>query len=216
MFWENLIALDKDWTLALNGLGGHPLLDGVMVFASHKLTWVPLYLALIVFLFYRVGWKKALVFLAAIGLSFLLCDQIAGLFKSGFERLRPAYDGDMVLRGVRVLEGRGSLYGFFSAHAANTFGLAACTVLAFRSDQRLRWRGLAVGMGFWAALVSFSRIWVGKHFLGDVLVGVLIGLAIGTALGYAARLFCERVWPGDKKKAKAPAGPAPSSASGNL
>lgn len=195
MFWEQVIALDKEWTLALNGLGGHPVMDQLMSFASHKLTWVPLYLVLVFFLFRRLGWKRALVFLAAIGLSFLCCDQLANLFKYGFERLRPAYDGEMVLRGVRVLEGRGSLYGFFSAHAANTFGLAVCTLLAFRTDKRLRWRGLAVGLGFWALLVSFSRIWVGKHFLGDVLVGMIVGIGIGIAMGCLARWFCVKVWP---------------------
>ena len=195
MFWEQVIALDKEWTLALNGLGGNSVLDAMMVFASHKLVWVPLYLALVALLFWRLGWKRALVFLAAVGLTFLCCDQLANLFKYGFERLRPSHDGSMLENGLRLLERPGSLYGFFSAHAANTFGLAVCTVLAFRTDKRLRWRGLALGMGFWALLVSFSRIWVGKHFLGDVLVGTVIGIGIGFALGCLARWFCVRVWP---------------------
>lgn len=190
--WDSVIALDREATLALNGLGGSGIVDGLMVFASHKLTWIPLYIALLVFLFRRLGWKRALVFLAAVGLTFLACDQLSNLFKWGFERLRPCHDGGMVEGGLRILEGKGGKYGFFSAHAANVFGVAWCVILAFRSDRGHRYDWLTAGMLFWAAWVSFSRIFVGKHFLGDVLVGIAIGTALGLAFGALARHLVRR------------------------
>ena len=192
MAWGSVIALDREATLDLNSLGGNSIWDGVMQFSSHHYTWVPLYVGLLVFLFYRIGWKRGLVFLAAIGLTFLCCDQLSGVFKYAFERLRPCHDEGMITGGLRILESKGGLYGFFSAHAANTFGLACCSILAFRTDPSRRYRGLAAGLLVWAALVSVSRVFVGKHFLGDVLVGALIGVALGLLFGYAARWVIRR------------------------
>lgn len=190
--WEWLIDIDKRFSLGINALGGHPLVDSVMVFASHKMTWIPLYIGLIIFLFWRLGWKRALVFLAAVGLTFLACDQLSNLFKYGFERLRPAYDGDMVRSGVRILEGRGGMFGFFSAHAANVFGIAGCVIVAFRTDKAHSYGILTAGMVLWALLVSFSRVFVGKHFFGDVLVGIVIGTAVGLAFGLLGRYLIRR------------------------
>lgn len=190
--WDWLIDLDKQLSLGINDLGGHPLVDSVMVFASHKMTWIPLYIGLIVFLFWRLGWKRALVFLAAVGLTFLACDQLSNVFKHGFERLRPAYDGDMVRSGVRILEGRGGMFGFFSAHAANVFGVACCVIVAFRTDRAHSYGWLTAGMILWALLVSISRVFVGKHFFGDVLVGIVIGTALGLAFGMLGRYLIRR------------------------
>ena len=191
--WESVIALDRDATLALNGLGGNGALDAMMVFASHKLTWLPFYIALLVFLFYRLGWRRALVFLAAVGLTFLACDQLSNLFKWGFERLRPSHDPYMLDSGLRLLEKPGGLYGFFSAHAANTFGVAWCVILAFRTDKANDYRWLTAVMLCWATWVSLSRVFVGKHFLGDVLVGIAIGTALGLAFGALARWVIRRM-----------------------
>lgn len=191
MLLSSVIQLDREASLALNGLGGG-WVDSLMTFASHKLAWLPLYAALIVFLFYRLGWKRALIFLGAVALTFLACDQLSNVFKYGFERLRPCYDDWMVDNGVRVLEKRGSHFGFFSAHAANVFGVATCVVIAFRTDRRLRYRGLTLGIFAWALLVSISRVFVGKHFLGDILVGAAIGITLGLLFGHLGRWIIKR------------------------
>ena len=81
---------------------------------------------------------------------------------------------------------------FFSAHSANAFGLAVCSILAFRNDKSLPYRKYAAAILTWATLVSLSRIFAGKHYLGDVLTGILIGCLFGWLLGLTARWVIHR------------------------
>jgi undecaprenyl-diphosphatase len=73
------------------------------------------------------------------------------------------------------------MYGFVSNHAANFFGLAAITTLFIRK----RWYTWLIF--FIAILVSYSRIYVGKHFPGDVICGAILGYAIGLGIYFLAR-----------------------------
>lgn len=184
-FWQEIHRLDQQVTLFLNDL--HCCItDPVMQFFSNIPVWIPLYVAVVVFLFIRLGWKKALVVTASLALTFGLCDQFSNLIKDTVGRLRPCHDGWMVDNGLRMLEGKGGMFGFFSAHAANAFGFAMCSLRGFRNDTRLKYRGYACGIFIWAALVSVSRISVGKHYLGDVIIGTMVGLAFGLAMSAAA------------------------------
>ena len=85
----------------------------------------------------------------------------------------------MLDNGLNILDGYGGRYGFFSAHAANAFGFAISSLLIFKNDTRWTYRPYAWGIMIWAALVSLSRVFVGRHFLGDVLVGIAVGLLVG-------------------------------------
>lgn len=196
LIWA-LHHLDQKVTLALNSFGGGALGDAFWPLFSHKEIWFFLYLALAVMLFVRLGWKKALVLLVGVVLTILACDQFANLVKAGVARLRPCYDTYMLEHGVRVLEWKGNHFGFFSAHAANSVGLAVAVTMGFRNDGRLRYRGLAALMSLWALLVSLSRIFVGKHFFGDVLVGIAVGYLFGRLLGLLARKVIRWLEPED-------------------
>lgn len=189
----NLLSyLDRAATLALNSLHV-PLTDAVWMLFSDKKVWYPLYLALAVLLFLRMNWKKALTVLVSVVLSVVACDQLANLVKDAVCRLRPCWDSYMLTGGLRVLEGKGNLYGFFSAHAANAFTLAASLGMGFRTGDKSRsYKGFSAGMYVWAALVGLSRIFVGKHFLGDVLTGAAVGLLIGWLFGRLARRAIEK------------------------
>lgn len=194
---ESLERADQDATLAINTFSS-PFMDGFWSFFSDRLVWIPLYLLLAVLLFVRLGWRKALVALVVVGLTILLADRISVLVKGWAERLRPCWDERMLSRGLRVLEGRGGKYGFFSSHAANALGLALCTLgcMKLRSDRRFNgcYGTLVV---VWALLVALSRIFVGKHFLGDVLVGLLAGGIIGLLMSRLARFVVSRAgWQG--------------------
>ena len=175
--------LDQDVTLAINGLHT-PFTDAMWVLFSDRKVWIVLYLALALLLFVRLGWKKSLVVLAAVGLTVLACDQCANLFKYSVARLRPMWDSYMIEGGLRRLEGRSGWYGFFSAHAANAFGVAMYLWQSFRAgDGKRSYKAMGWLLFCWAALVSLSRVFVGKHYLGDVLVGVSVGLLIGYVFG---------------------------------
>lgn len=175
--------LDQEATLAVNSLNS-PFTDGVWMLFSDRKVWFVLYAALAVLLFVRLGWKKALAVLAAVALVVLACDQTANLVKYSVARLRPVWDNYMVAGGLHRLEGRGSWYGFFSAHAANAMGVAVTVVTGFRAGDKSRsYRSLAWIMYVWAVLVGLSRVFVGKHFLGDVLTGFAVGLLFGWLLG---------------------------------
>ena len=149
-------------------------------------------MALALLLFARTGWKKALIILASIGLTFACTNELSDIVKAAVLRLRPVWDNYMVEGGLHRLEGRGGWYGFFSAHAANVFGLAVTMTMGMRLDHSRSWRGFSWMMYAWASLVGLSRVFAGKHFLGDVLAGVAVGLVIGTLFGRIARWIIEQ------------------------
>ena len=184
--------LDQHLTLALNSLHS-PLSDAVWILFSDKKVWYLMYLVLAVLLFRRAGWKKALVVLVSVALTVAACDQFANLIKYSVARLRPVWDNWMVAGGLHRLEGRGNFYGFFSAHAANSFGVAVCVLMGFRgADRKHDYSRMAWILFSWAALVGISRVFVGKHFLGDVLAGTMVGLLFGWIIGkipYICRLW---------------------------
>ena len=166
-----LIELDRSLTLALNGVHAG-WLDPVMLFFSKVYVWLPLYLAAIALLFWKLPWRKALIGSLMLIAAFAFTDIFTHYLKEHvFLRLRPCEDP--ALGGlVRLLEPHGSLYGFPSGHAANTFGFAAA------SAWLLKRRWWSIPIFCWAALVSYSRIYVGKHYLGDVLGGAVCGMLV--------------------------------------
>ena len=186
MFWNQVHQIDQQLTLTINSWHS-AITDPIWAFFSDKIVWVPMYAAIIALLFWKLGWKKALIVIAGVGLTFGFCDQFSNIIKYAVCRIRPVNDDFMIASGLHVLETGGG-YSFFSAHAANSFGLAASSVMGLRAYTGRPWwkKGYASWMFFWAAMVSISRIFVGKHYLGDVLVGSLVGLAAGMTFGFIA------------------------------
>lgn len=188
---ERLDSIDRDITLAINAWH-NPATDALWQFMSQVRIWYAMYLLIIVFFFIRLGWKRALVVTVSCILFVAASDQFANLVKHTVCRLRPMEDADMLARGLHVLEGYGGLYGFFSAHAANCLGFAVCTTKGFRNDSRSRYRGYALFIFIWALMVGVSRVFVGKHYAGDVLVGFIVGTLLGWAFAKLAQLCIKR------------------------
>lgn len=164
-----------------------PATDQFMMFMSDRAVWFPLYALIAFFLIKRLGWEKGLISVLCLALTLLVCDQTSNLLKNSVARLRPCYSTQMIFGGLHVLEYRGNFFGFFSAHAANAFGLAVCSSVLFRYDSKHTYKAFIVLIFTWAALLSLSRIFVGKHYLGDVIAGAMIGSGYGALIAMAAR-----------------------------
>lgn len=191
MNWQNIHQLDQRITLEINSWDS-PITDHVWQFFSDIPVWIPMYVVIVAGLIWRLGWKKGLIMTLAAIATFGFCDQFSNFIKDLVCRVRPLNDAFMLENGLNVLEHASSSFSFFSAHAANSFGLATCTVIGFRIDKRLKYKGYAAWMYFWAVMVTLSRVFVGKHYLGDILAGALIGAAAGLIFANIARLLIRR------------------------
>ena len=167
-----LVHLDQQLLLYLNSLN-NPFWDQVMYIISGKFTWIPLYIAILIFLG-KTYKRKFPVIVLFIILGITLADQTSvNLFKNTFQRLRPCHEP--ALEGlVHLVKGEcGGLYGFVSSHATNSFFVAVFSLLFIRR----RW--YTVSVIIWALIVGYSRIYLGVHYPGDVLCGSLLGAFIG-------------------------------------
>jgi len=177
---EILKTIDTVLFLYLNGLH-NAFFDAIMYWLSNKLIWIPMYLLIVFFMIRRYKMRGVLMLLFVV-LAITLCDETAsGLLKNTVQRLRPSHDP--ALAGLVHLSkaGPGGLYGFASSHAANVFGLA--TFIWFVFDEKFKL--LKYWLFFWAILVSYSRIYNGVHYPGDVLAGSFIGMAYGYLMAKA-------------------------------
>jgi undecaprenyl-diphosphatase len=172
------LELDKNLFLELNSYHA-AWLDSIMVYVTETLVWIPLYIIIAYFIF-KVYGKKAILILICIALTILLADQItSSLMKPFFARLRPTHDPELENLVHIVGDYRGGQFGFASSHAANTFGLALFIFLLFRDKTRqVRW------MFVWALVVAYSRIYLGVHYPGDIIVGAVVGMICATGCFY--------------------------------
>lgn len=191
MTWQELHHLDQQVTLEINSWNS-PITDPIWQFFSDIPVWIPLYFLIVAGLIWRLGWKKGIIMTLAAVATFGFCDQFSNFIKDIVCRIRPLNDVFMLENGLNVLEGATRSFSFFSAHSANTFGLATSTLIGFRIDKRLKYNGYAAGIFTWATLVALSRIFVGKHYLGDILAGALIGAAAGYIFASLARLIIRK------------------------
>ncbi len=157
-------------------------------------VWIPLYLVVLFFLFKRLGWKRGVISLVALILTVVVCDQFANLVKDSVARLRPCHNDVMVENGLRILEGKGGRYGFFSGHAANAMGFAVASSRLFKMDRSRKYRLYSALISVWALLLGLSRVFVGKHYLGDVLVGFASGALIAVAISSLTVFVCGKLF----------------------
>lgn len=174
-FLRSLDEADKVATLALNFNGGD-LADGFFYSVSNSLSWLPLALFFFYLLYKKCGadWRCIVIILCGLVVTETLCDQISASFIKPFVmRPRPSHCPEICWLLHYVNGYHGGRFGFVSSHATNAFGGAAycCTIIR-------KWR-LTVASYLFAAVVGYSRIYLGVHYLGDVLCGALLGLLVG-------------------------------------
>lgn len=158
--------------------------DFVMYWVSNKLIWVPLYAILVFFLIKKYKQKSIWILLFA-ALLITASDQISVLIKNWIERPRPCHN-DEINHLIHLVNNHcGGTYGFVSSHASNSFALAIFVSAFFKKNI---WYFTPIAI-FWAALVSYSRIYLGVHYPGDVLAGAMLG----TGLGFLCTFLCQKV-----------------------
>ena len=181
---------DIDARLLLIVNGAHsPFFDSVMWCISGRWIWVPFYAVLAYLLFRRMSWKRASICLVTIGLIILAADQTcATLIRPEIGRLRPANLNNPLSSFVHVVNGyRGGRYGFPSCHAANTFALAVFMSLVIRH----KW--FTVMMFSWAFIVSYSRMYLGVNYFGDLFCGATIGSLFAVLFYYLQNYLFKRL-----------------------
>lgn len=175
MIIDLLDQFDKWLFLLLNGLNS-PFFDALMFHISKRFIWIPLY-AFFIFLLFRKFGFKAFWLLLFVALLITASDQFSVFCKNYFERLRPCHNEELRLLVHTVQDKCGGKFGFISSHATNSFALAVFLIPYLKKAHRLFPWFLII----WAAVVSYSRIYLGVHYPGDVLFGALVGSLFGYA-----------------------------------
>ena len=175
---EEILKLDSKLFLFLNNLGT-PKFDTFWISLSMIEANILMYLFLIFLLFYTQKTRPKFLYifylLSVIALMITITDQGANIFKDSFQRLRPCYD-EFIKDSLRLVkENCGGKYGFFSAHASNSFSLAIFFGLLFKN----RIRYIIIITMIYALLISYSRIYLGVHFPIDIIVGSSFGICVG-------------------------------------
>ena len=143
------------------------LIDHFMIVLStygREIVWA----AVIVFMSIFTGWKGKKIALIIV-ISFLIIMPLNTLFKYFFERPRPSIE----VQELGILPKNDFAYP--SGHASIVSAGAAILLILFRKEKELLFSLILAAE---AALVCISRIYVGDHFLFDVVGGILLGVGI--------------------------------------
>jgi undecaprenyl-diphosphatase len=176
-----LLDIDNRLLLWANS-HNNPFWDEIMLAFSERFFWVPFYVILVLLIIYKYRLRSLLI-LVTITLMIISTDQFSSLLlKPMVGRLRPCYNED-VMHLLHMIKDCGGRFGFISSHASNSFGAAMILWLLFRNHYKYFWL-----IFLWAAVVSYSRVYLGVHFPSDVIAGMLCGLTFGYAFYVLYRL----------------------------
>ena len=184
-------TFDHNLFLLLNFDGGATM-DAMMKAVSGTTMWIPLYLFILGFVWYKYGWKRAIGFLLCLVLAIGLSDVVCGIFKHSGPlkhlwesfpvRHRPMFDS-AVRDLAHVVSYKHGLYGTVSAHAATVVALAWMSALAIRKN----WYNWVIGIS--VPLICYSRIYLAKHFPMDILFGAIVGTLLGLSIFFLWKKF---------------------------
>ncbi|NQY09849.1 MAG: phosphatase PAP2 family protein [Flavobacteriales bacterium] len=168
---ELISDLDRELFLFLNGIH-NDFFDWLMYWVSYKWTWIPFYAYLIYYVVTnnkKTGWLVFGSIVVLIAASDLIS---VHLFKNVFQRYRPCHNL-LIQDVVHMVKGHcGGQYGFVSSHSSTSFAIA------FFVSHFLKSKAVVIGIILWAAVVAYSRIYLGVHYPLDIFCGMLLGLGV--------------------------------------
>jgi undecaprenyl-diphosphatase len=172
---EFLNDIDRSFFLFLNGF--HNLFFDNLAWGTTKaLLWIPLYLYFLFFVIRKYKWNT-LVILVFTALMILVSDQLSDLVKESVQRLRPSHQPGLVVHLVEAY--KGGFYGFYSAHASNTASVVLFLIILLGR----KYPHVYVPAILWLLVMSYSRIYLGVHYPGDIFAGWIAGCSLGFLFG---------------------------------
>lgn len=170
----HLADIDKDALLFLNSLHTEAM-DPVMLFLTNKWLWIPLSILVAFFVIKKGGFRRGFIFILCIGAAVAISDQVcSSLLRPAVERMRPSNLNNPISSLVHIVNDyRGGRYGFPSAHASTSISIVIMLALYFKN------RAVTLLLIAWAAILCYTRIYLGVHYPGDIVVGGTIGIISG-------------------------------------
>jgi len=165
---EKLLEIDRDIFVFLNSLGSEPF-DPFWEFITRQVSWIPVFALILYLAFKRLGWKHAILLILMVSVLVALTDQTTNLIKNTLQRLRPGNDPE-IAGFIRAVQYRSS-FSFVSGHASTS--MAVTIFLYWVLRPYLKYMGLFF---IWPAIFAYSRIYLGLHYPGDILMGYLWGI----------------------------------------
>lgn len=164
---------EVDLLRLINGLH-HLVLDALMYSISNPIVWTPVLCMLVYYLLVRNDWREGLLLILCLGLCIITIHLVGNVWaKPYFARIRPTLQPGLMEHLHLVYGYTARSYSFFSGHAANFVGSATLLILAVRR----RWHTAVVYT--LVALVAYSRLYQGVHYVSDVVVGAIVGAMLG-------------------------------------
>ena len=188
--FQTILDADRELLMLLNG-SDSLFIDRWMAWLTCGFTWIPLYIALLYIVIKNNETMSQISLVIGCALMCVAVSDIAAdvIAKPLVGRWRPSND-PFIKYAVTVVDGmRGSDYGFFSAHAANTFSVAVFFCLLVRS------RILSVSLIIWSLINCYTRIYLGLHYPADVVCGLVCGGLVGCLSYYVYYKVFSRIAP---------------------
>ena len=185
---DTLIAIDSYITQYINGFH-NDFFDSFMFTFSGKFIWIPMYAMILPLLFGKFKVKTGLIFLFCLIISIVITDQLCGsFFRPLFERLRPANPENPISEFIHIVNNyRGGRYGFPSCHASNSFALASFLCFTVKGSK------FVLFILLWAIINSYTRLYLGVHYFGDLTVGAIIGVIVGISMYYLSSFLSSKI-----------------------
>ena len=187
--FEEILKVDTEFFIYLNNLGNSSF-DGFWIFLSKLAANIIPYSLLIFYYsitkrYSKLKFLEIFYLLLFVIIMITISDQSANFFKDSFQRLRPCYN-EVIQDSIRLVkENCGGKYGFFSAHASNSFSLAIFFGLLYKRNQQY----LILLTVIYASLISYSRVYLGVHYPLDILFGSLFGIINGMLIYRCYKFF---------------------------